>query len=73
MKVLDHPEFKPGDEVERIFPIAPHHNTKYDKNKGRVISVYIAPVSGLLVRIDHGGSAKSTYSLSHWKKKPKTK
>jgi hypothetical protein len=68
MKAITHPDFKPGDEVERIRPIASHHNTKYNKNRGRIISIYLAPVSGVLVRIDHGSKNHSTYSLSDWKK-----
>jgi hypothetical protein len=66
---IDHPVFKPGDSVERIVPVKQHPNSKYDLNRGTVVSVYRAPISGLLVSVQHGnrkGHAK--YSLSHWRK-----
>jgi hypothetical protein len=72
-----HPEFKPGDAVERITPIASHPNSKYDKNKGVVVTVYPGPISGLLVSIDHGGKKPfHKYPLTLWRKvspNPKTK
>jgi hypothetical protein len=68
-KTIDHPVFKPGDSVERIVPIKLHPNSKYDLNRGTVVSVYTAPISGLLISVQHGTRKQNAkYSLSHWRK-----